>query len=150
MQPIKVPATSNEQYGGLEVTYSSTKLNSLSDAFLHLLDYPYECNEQIASRILAVVALYDVLEVFGKVTSYEASQAITRDLEKLAKNQNSNGILYLVFFSTSDANLPILGGFGFWKNDYGEDVSWPYLRFVLVQIFSVFIPPSLVFMRLMR
>ena len=94
MQPIKVPATSNEQYGGLEVTYSSTKLNSLADAFLHLLDYPYECNEQIASRILAVVALYDVLEVFGKVSSYEASQAITRDLEKLAKNQNSNGILY--------------------------------------------------------
>ena len=40
------------QFGGLEVTTSSTKLQALTDALLYLVTYPYECAEQLVRRIL--------------------------------------------------------------------------------------------------
>ena len=52
------------QFGGLEITTSSTALQALTDAVLYLVAYPYECSEQLASRILAVAALRDVLTAF--------------------------------------------------------------------------------------
>jgi uncharacterized protein YfaS (alpha-2-macroglobulin family) len=36
-------------------------VQSLTDAFLYLQDYPFECTEQVASRVLSVAALRDVL-----------------------------------------------------------------------------------------
>ena len=36
------------QFGGLEVTTSSTALQALTDAVLYLTDYPFECAEQLA------------------------------------------------------------------------------------------------------
>ena len=41
------------QFGGLEITTSSTALQALTDAVLYLVRYPYECNEQTASRVMA-------------------------------------------------------------------------------------------------
>ncbi len=38
------------QYGGLEINTSSTALQALTDAVLYLVDYPFECSEQLASR----------------------------------------------------------------------------------------------------
>ena len=46
------------------ISTSSTALQALSDAVLYLTSYPYECSEQLASRILAVAALRDVLTAF--------------------------------------------------------------------------------------
>jgi len=65
LQPVSAPADVWSQYGGLEVTVSSTQLQALTDAFVYLVRYPYDCNEQIASRILGVAALHDVLRAFG-------------------------------------------------------------------------------------
>jgi uncharacterized protein YfaS (alpha-2-macroglobulin family) len=36
------------QFGGLEVSTSSTNLQALTDAMLYLVRYPYECAEQRA------------------------------------------------------------------------------------------------------
>ena len=63
-QPVAAPQGVFPQYGGLEITTSSTALQALTDAVLYLVQYPYECTEQIASRILAVAALRDVLTAF--------------------------------------------------------------------------------------
>lgn len=52
------------QYGGLEINTSSTALQALTDAVLYLVQYPYDCSEQIASRLLAIAALRDVLSAF--------------------------------------------------------------------------------------
>ena len=52
------------QFGGLELTTSSTALSALTDAVLYLVAYPFECAEQLSSRVLAVAALRDVLAAF--------------------------------------------------------------------------------------
>ncbi|MCV5224270.1 hypothetical protein OFC57_35765, partial [Escherichia coli] len=64
-QPIKLPADIYRQFGGLEVSMSSTQLQELTDAFISLVDYPFECSEQIASRMISTAALRDVLTAFN-------------------------------------------------------------------------------------
>ncbi|HEU4595790.1 MAG TPA: alpha-2-macroglobulin family protein, partial [Pyrinomonadaceae bacterium] len=64
VQPFQAPPGVFPQFGGLEVTTSSTQLQALTDAVLYLVAYPYECSEQLSSRILAVAALRDVLTAF--------------------------------------------------------------------------------------
>jgi uncharacterized protein YfaS (alpha-2-macroglobulin family) len=107
--PVAAPGNVFQQYGGLEVTTSSTALQALTDALLYLHSYPFECAEQISSRILAVAALRDVLAAFeaeGLPEPDELVAAVDRDMKKLAELQNSDG------------------GFSFWG---GRDESWPYV-----------------------
>jgi hypothetical protein len=109
IQPVKAPSDAFKQFGGLEVTTSSTQLQALTDAVIYLVAYPYECAEQISSRILAIAALRDVLAAFdakGLPKSDELIAAVDRDLKRLQGMQSYNG------------------GFGFWRQD-GE--TWPYI-----------------------
>jgi uncharacterized protein YfaS (alpha-2-macroglobulin family) len=108
-QPVKAPSGVAKEFGGLEIEASSTQLQQLTDAFLYLQSYPYECSEQLASRILSIAALRDVLQAFNAegVPSQSGIEAIViRDLKRLEGIQNDNG------------------GFGFWKRG---DESWPFL-----------------------
>ena len=59
--PLEVPDDAIPAFGGLEVTTSSTALQELTDAFLYLVRYRFQSAEPIASRLLAVAALRDVL-----------------------------------------------------------------------------------------
>ncbi len=108
-QPVKAPSDAIKQFGGLEITTSSTELQALTDAMLYLVAYPFECSEQLSSRVLAVAALKDVLAAFkakGLPEPKEMIAAVDRDLKRLASMQNDDG------------------GFGFWRRG---DESWPYL-----------------------
>ncbi|MDX6694815.1 MAG: alpha-2-macroglobulin [Blastocatellia bacterium] len=108
-QPVKAPADVFKQFGGLEVTTSSTQLQELTDAFVYLVAYPYECAEQISSRVMGVAALKDVLAAFdakGLPKPEEMKAAVARDIKKLRSLQNDDG------------------GFAFWKRN---DESWPYI-----------------------
>jgi hypothetical protein len=107
--PLRVPGDAIPSFGGLEVSASSTALSELTDALLYLVRYPYECAEQIASRMLGVTALRDVLYAFraDELPPPEQLQAsVDRDIRDLAGRQNPDG------------------GFGFWKR--GEP-SYPYV-----------------------
>ncbi|MCK6548134.1 DUF6049 family protein [Myxococcota bacterium] len=107
-QVVRAPADVITTFGGLEVSASSTQLQALTDAVVHLVEYPYECSEQIASRVLAIAALKDVLDAFeaeGLPPPKEVLAAVARDLEKLRGMQNGDG------------------GFGFWRRG---DESWPF------------------------
>ena len=87
---------------------SSTALQALTDAVLYLVAYPFECSEQLASRILAVAALRDVLTAFqaeGLPPPEEIEAAVARDIERLQAMQNDDG------------------GFPIWR---AGDESWPY------------------------
>jgi uncharacterized protein YfaS (alpha-2-macroglobulin family) len=109
LQPLRRPADALPQVGGLQLGLASTELQSLTDALLYLVEYPFECNEQRASRVLAVAALRDVLQAFDApgLPSPEALQeAVQLDLQRLQALQNDDG------------------GWGFWAQD-GR--SWPYL-----------------------
>ncbi len=93
-QPLLSPEGVFPQFGGLEITTSSTALQSLTDAVLYLVSYPYECSEQLASRILAVAALRDVLTAFdapGLPSPQEMENAVQHDIQTLQGMQNPDG-----------------------------------------------------------
>jgi alpha-2-macroglobulin len=108
VQPVIMPEAVWPQFGQLEITTSSTAVQSLTDAFIHLHDYPYQASEPVASRILAIVALRDILEAFeadGMPDGDRIEQTLVDDLARLASLQNPDG------------------GFGLWRR--GQE-SWPY------------------------
>ena len=93
-QPVKAPKDVFEEFGGLEVTTTSTAVAELTDAFLYLQSYPFECAEQLSSRILSVAALRDVLQAFaapGAASPASIQAAMERDLERLRAQQNDDG-----------------------------------------------------------
>lgn len=107
-QPVMIPGNVFPQFGGLEVTTSSTAVQALTDAMIYLVDYPFSCSEQLASRILAVAALRDVLTAFAAAGLPEPAAlqtAVQRDIDLLQQMQNGDG------------------GYPIWRR--GEE-SWPY------------------------
>ena len=94
VQPIATPADVFPQFGGLEINTSSTSLQALTDAVLYLTSYPYECSEQIASRVLGISALRDVLTAFqaeGLPDPAELDRSVERDIARLQSLQNADG-----------------------------------------------------------
>ena len=109
VQPVTAPKDVWTEFGGLDVTTSSTQLQALTDAVLYLSEYPYGCSEQIGSRVLGIAALRDVLTAFdapGLPSPAALEAAVGADLDVLTRRQNGDG------------------GWGFWKRD---ERSWPYL-----------------------
>lgn len=107
-QPVQIPNNVFPQFGGLEVTTSSTAVQALTDAVIYLVDYPFLCSEQLAARILAVAALRDVLTAFaaeGLPDAAALETAVQRDIDLLQQMQNSDG------------------GYPIWRRG---DESWPY------------------------
>lgn len=93
-QPVRRPGDVWPQFGGLEITTSSTAVGALTDAVLYLVAYPFECSEQVSSRVLAIAALRDVLQAFkadGLPPKADLIAAVERDVEKLQSLQNYDG-----------------------------------------------------------
>lgn len=108
-QAVQLPNGVRLDQGGLEITTTSTALSELTDAALYLYAYPYECAEQIASRVISTLALKDILVAFdapGMPNAAAIKGRMDADIKRLAELQNVNG------------------GFGFWNR--GER-QWPYL-----------------------
>ncbi len=93
-QPLLAPTGVISDFGGLEVSTSSTSLQALTDAVLYLHDYPYTSTDAYASRIIAIAALADVLDAFdaeGLPTKAEISTSMTDDIAALVALQNDDG-----------------------------------------------------------
>ncbi len=109
IQPVKAPSDAIKQFGGLEVSTSSTQLQALTDAVIYLTSYPFECAEQLASRVLAIAALRDVLAAFDAKDLPKPDELVAgvqRDIKRLQGLQNEDG------------------GFGFWRR---HEESWPFI-----------------------
>jgi uncharacterized protein YfaS (alpha-2-macroglobulin family) len=94
VQPVAKPEDVFPQFGGLQINTSSTALQALTDAVIYLYSYPYECSEQMASRILGIAALRDVLTAFeadGLPSPEAMEDSVARDLELLGVIQNYDG-----------------------------------------------------------
>ncbi len=105
-QSVEPPPEAFEQFGGIEISTSSTALQALTDSVLYLARYPFDCAEQRASRVLAIGALEDVLSAFEveEMPSPAAlRQSVADDLEALGRLQHWDG------------------GWGFWE----RGKSWP-------------------------
>ena len=108
-QPIARPGQVVPDFGGLDVSTASTNLQSLTDAVLYLVHYPFECAEQRSSRILAIAELKDVLAAFHAKdlpTVAAMTASVEADIEHLTQMQNADG------------------GFAFWDRGYPSE---PYL-----------------------
>ncbi|MBI3925895.1 MAG: hypothetical protein HY319_10180 [Armatimonadetes bacterium] len=109
VQPVRAPSDVFTQFGGLELNTSSTALASLTDAVLYLISYPFDCAEQVSSRLLAVAALRDVLWAF-KAEEMPGPKAledmVKRDMDRLRMLQSYDG------------------GFGFWPT---SAETWPFI-----------------------
>ncbi len=109
VQRVAAPQEAFPNYGGLEVTTSSTALQALTDAVLYFSTYRFDCSEQLASRILAVAALRDVLTAFaadGLPAPDALAARVQADIRGLEARQNRDG------------------GFGLWS---AADHVWPYV-----------------------
>ena len=111
VQPVQTPGDVFPQFGGLEVTTSSTQLQELTDAFLYLTNYPYACSEQISSRMISIAAMRDVLSAFKAKempTPEQLNSYFARDVEILQSRQRNDG------------------SFGLWKRAE-ERYKYPFL-----------------------
>lgn len=111
IQPVTTPGEVFPQFGGLEVTTSSTQLQELTDAFIYLTNYPYACSEQISSRMISIAAMRDVLSAFkakDMPTKEQLDAYYKRDIEILQSRQRNDG------------------SFGLWKKDK-ERYEYPFL-----------------------
>ncbi|MDQ3798960.1 MAG: hypothetical protein M3384_05885, partial [Acidobacteriota bacterium] len=111
VQPVQTPGDVFPQFGGLEITTSSTQMQELTDAFIYLYHYPYACSEQISSRMISIAALRDVLTAFkakDMPKPEEIRAAFERDIKILQSRQRADG------------------SFGLWKRER-ERYEYPFL-----------------------
>lgn len=110
VQPVQTPGEVYGQFGGLEISTSSTQLQELTDALIYLVTYKFACSEQISSSMMSIAAMRDVLQAFDSKdlpTPQAMKDSVAHNIELLKKRQNDNG------------------SFGFWRRN--EDYEWPYL-----------------------
>ncbi|CAF2761688.1 unnamed protein product [Rotaria sp. Silwood2] len=123
LQPVETPKNVIPQFGELSITTSSTALASLTDAIISLYTYPYECTEQLSSRLLGIQALWNVLQVFHCKDLPEVSVLKTKlesDLNTLKGRQYSNG------------------GFGYWTNR-NDSYADPYMSVHVAHCLAVLV-----------
>lgn len=112
-QPVLRPQAIVPGFGGLEITASSTALAELTDAFLYLESYPFECSEQVASRLIAIVSMRDLLAAFGVPglqSEAEIDAAVAAAVDTLWSMQREDG------------------GFGWWRGGWEPGHPWVSLH----------------------
>ncbi|RMG03526.1 MAG: hypothetical protein D6735_08355 [Acidobacteria bacterium] len=94
LNKVIFPKNVYEEFGGLEITTSSTSLQELTDAFIYLCNHPFDSSESIASRIIAISAMHDVLKAF-KTQGLPSDEAIKskfeQDIKTLLSRQRDDG-----------------------------------------------------------
>ena len=94
IQPLLAPEGVIPQFGGLDITTSSTSLQALTDAVLYITKYDYPSSDAFASRIIAISALRKVLDAFdapGLPSPAALDATVTSDIAGLVAMQNDDG-----------------------------------------------------------
>ncbi len=93
-QPLTAPVNVFSQFGGLEVTTSSTAVSALTDAVRYINDYRYTSSDALASRIIAITALDSVLDAFDAPElpgPQVLRDRVQSDVDELVSLQNDDG-----------------------------------------------------------
>lgn len=96
--PLRIPKHTLPGYGGVQISATTTLLGGLEDAVHDLLHYPHGCLEQTASRLLPLVALHDLAQIYP-LPQPERAPMIRAGVDRLLAMQ-----------------LPG-GGFAYWPGD---------------------------------
>ena len=118
-ETVTVPANAVPGFGGLQVELASTALVGLGEGARYLVEYPYGCAEQKASRALALLLAADLGEAFtlpgmDTATMKPAVQVTLKELERFQCES---------------------GGFAYWPGSCHS--TSPYLTAYLLHVFNV-------------
>ena len=94
VQPVLAPTDVIPQFGGLEVSTSSTTLQALTDAVVYLTDYRYASSDGLAAQLLGISSLRDVLDAFDAPelpSAGEIDTAMNDYIAELTAMQNDDG-----------------------------------------------------------
>ncbi|HYF61518.1 MAG TPA: alpha-2-macroglobulin family protein, partial [Herpetosiphonaceae bacterium] len=105
---VQVPPAALPDVGGLEITLATSGTQQMTDALAYLIDYPYGCAEQRASRLLALAIVQ------------KRSSALPAGLPADARlrEPGADDLTSLIAAQRED------GGWGLWS---GAEASWPYV-----------------------
>lgn len=129
-QPIKPPKDAMKGFGGLDIALSSTALGGFEDAARYLYEYPYECAEQTASRLIPIAVLGEILEQFqiGELKDRSKRMALAeRAVKRLVDLQHWDG------------------GFKFWSSARQSSrwiTPWVTFSLLLARKEGVAVPPK--------
>lgn len=93
-QPVLAPTGVVPQFGGLDITTSSTALAGLTNAVITILECPYASADMRAARIMSIVALEGVLSAFGAAGLPDRSaldDVVAGDVAAIAALQTPEG-----------------------------------------------------------
>jgi uncharacterized protein YfaS (alpha-2-macroglobulin family) len=93
-----------DDVGGLSVSLSSTALVGVDQVLLDVLDYPYGCTEQLASKILPLVSLTDLAKALGFALPPDSKKRAEAAVNEVLARQQGDG------------------GFGMWPGDERSSV----------------------------
>lgn len=84
---LRVPADALPDFGSLQISLSTTKLQSLAEPLLYLMNTPHDYMEQRASRTIALAAIGSFLDV----SKARQKPAISSDMQYFKQHQQSDG-----------------------------------------------------------
>ena len=87
--------------GGVSLSFASTGVSQLTDAFLYLYNYKFNCSEQISSKVIGCLTVGPILNAFnvaGCPSQSLIDDVINNALEKYKSSQKEDG------------------GFGYWSS----------------------------------
>jgi uncharacterized protein YfaS (alpha-2-macroglobulin family) len=117
-ETLEIPAQVVPGFGGLRVELASTAMVGLAEGARYLVEYPYGCAEQRASRSLALMLAADLGEAFHLPGIDPAKE----------KPLVQSSLVELTKFQCGD------GGFSFWPGDC--NATSPYLTSWVAHVFQ--------------
>eukprot|EP01124_Arcella_intermedia_P023535 TRINITY_DN3757_c0_g1_i1.p1 TRINITY_DN3757_c0_g1~~TRINITY_DN3757_c0_g1_i1.p1 ORF type:complete len:655 (+),score=133.00 TRINITY_DN3757_c0_g1_i1:113-1966(+) len=100
-QPIVLPSLDPKypsDYFFNFITVSPTLVTHLQGAVDYIMDYPYNCSEQLSSTIIVLTAMIKIFKtkgahekMFGKYTNFEVKKKVMNSIADLIKRQKESG-----------------------------------------------------------
>jgi uncharacterized protein YfaS (alpha-2-macroglobulin family) len=104
-QQLSLPENALRDFGKVEVSFSSTQMQSMTQAIVSVRDYPHGCNEQISSKMLVMVSLQDVISQFKLGPSKTSMKEYVLDHMNILKDRQRKD-----------------GGFDMWGSSYKSEL----------------------------
>ena len=90
--PVQLPAAARADAGGITVSASTSLLGGVAAAAASLIEYPYGCVEQTASRLLPLVALRDVMQTYPlPIPDGDVQRFLSAGVQRLLSMQTAAG-----------------------------------------------------------
>lgn len=128
--------------GDLTVTLASSALVGIEQSAVDLYEYPYECTEQLSSRILPLLPLRELAKAFGFAVPKDADAMVGRTLREILARQQGDGGFGM--WPESTYSFAWVSGYATWALDQAarhgasvpqkaRDSAHAYVRQVLSQ-----------------